>query len=91
MECKTYRLCGHSRSDPLTYRSKEEEAMWREKEPIGRLAAHLKELELATDESLEQIESEVLAVVDEAVAYAESSPDPEATDALRHVFYEGEA
>ena len=91
MECKTYRLCGHSRSDPLTYRSKEEEAVWREKEPIGRLAAHLKELELATDESLEQIESEVLAVVDEAVAYAESSPDPEATDALQHVFYEGEA
>jgi len=90
MECKTYRLCGHSRSDPLTYRSKEEEALWKEKEPIGRLASRLKELGLATDEELERIEQEVLAVVDEAVAYAEASPDPEATDALQHVFYEGE-
>ena len=54
------------------------------------LATHLKELGLATEETLNEIESEVIAVVDEAVAYAESSPDPEATDALRHVFYEGE-
>ena len=91
MECKTYRLCGHSRSDPLTYRPKEEEALWREKEPIGLLAAHLKESGLVTDEKLNQIEEEVIAVVDEAVAYAESSPDPQATDTLKHVFYEEEA
>ena len=88
LECKTYRLCGHSRSDPLTYRPKEEEALWREREPIGRLAATLKALELATDETLEQIEGEVIAVVDEAVAYADASPDPEPADALKHVFYQ---
>ena len=91
MECKTYRLCGHSRSDPLTYRSKEEEALWQEKEPIGRLATRLKELGLATNESLEEIEREVMAVIDDAVAYAESSPDPQPTDALKHVFYGEEA
>jgi TPP-dependent pyruvate/acetoin dehydrogenase alpha subunit len=88
MECETYRLCGHSRSDPRTYRANEEEALWQEKEPIGRLAATLKGLGLATDEKLDQIEEEVVAVVDEAVAYAESSPDPEPTDTLRHVFWE---
>ena len=91
LECKTYRLCGHSRSDPLTYRSKEEEALWREKEPIGRLADRLKERGLATDETLQQIEQEVIALIDEAVAYAESSPDPEPTDTLKHVFYGQEA
>ena len=91
IECKTYRLCGHSRSDPLTYRDKSEEALWREKEPIGRLASHLKEMGLSTDDALNQIEEEVKTLIDEAVAYAESSPDPLPTDALKHVFYGEEA
>ena len=56
LECKTYRLCGHSRSDPRTYRSKEEEAEWATRDPILRLAAHLKAAGLATDESLAQVE-----------------------------------
>ena len=47
LECKTYRLCGHSRSDPRTYRSKEEEAEWATRDPILRLAAQLKEAGLA--------------------------------------------
>ena len=91
LECKTYRLCGHSRSDPLTYRSKEEEAYWRDREPIGRAAARLKELGLADDAQLAEIEGEVKALIDEAVAYAESSPDPAPEDALKHVFFGEEA
>ena len=91
IECKTYRLCGHSRSDPLTYRDKAEEEAWRAKEPNGRLANQLKALGLTTDETLGQIEQEVIARIDEAVAYAESSPEPAPTDALKHVFCAGEA
>lgn len=87
IECKTYRLCGHSRSDPRTYRSKEEEAMWEAKDPITRLGERLKEMDLATDETLAAIEQEVTALIDEAVAFAEESPQPEPTDALKHVFY----
>jgi pyruvate dehydrogenase E1 component alpha subunit len=89
LECKTYRLCGHSRSDPLTYRSKEEEAAWREREPITRLAAQLKAASAATDDDLARIEQEVTAQIDDAVAYADASPYPLPEDALRHVFYEG--
>jgi TPP-dependent pyruvate/acetoin dehydrogenase alpha subunit len=91
LECKTYRLCGHSRSDPLTYRRKGEEAEWREREPIGRLAARLKAQGLASDETLQRIEQEIVAKIDEAVAYAESGPDPLPSDALKHVFYGQEA
>jgi len=87
VEAKTYRLCGHSRSDPRTYRSKDEEAFWEEKDPIPRLAGRLKALGLAGDESLAALEGEVMALVDDAVRFAEESPPPEPADALRHVFW----
>jgi TPP-dependent pyruvate/acetoin dehydrogenase alpha subunit len=87
IECKTYRLCGHSRSDPRTYRSKEEETEWEAIDPIPRQGAQLKEAGLATDESLTAIEGEVESLVDEAVAFAEESPSPQPTDTLKHVFY----
>lgn len=89
IECKTYRLCGHSRSDPRTYRSKEEEAIWDAKDPIPNLGERLKAMGLATDETLASVEKEVVALVDEAVAFAEESPLPEPSDALRDVFYTG--
>jgi TPP-dependent pyruvate/acetoin dehydrogenase alpha subunit len=87
LECKTYRLCGHSRSDPRTYRTKEEEAHWEAKDPLTRLADQLQQTGLATQGSLAEIEQTVKALIDEAVAFAEASPAPEATDTLKHVFY----
>ena len=78
LECKTYRLCGHSRSDPRTYRSKEEEAEWATRDPIPRLAGHSKEPAPRPTESLAQIEAEVVAAIDDAVAFAESQPIPRA-------------
>jgi TPP-dependent pyruvate/acetoin dehydrogenase alpha subunit len=90
IECKTYRLCGHSRSDPRTYRSKEEEAIWEAKDPIPRLGERLKAMGLATDGALAAIERNVTALIDEAVAFAEESPPPEPTDTLKYVFYSPE-
>jgi TPP-dependent pyruvate/acetoin dehydrogenase alpha subunit len=87
IECKTYRLCGHSRSDPRTYRTKEEETQWEINDPIPRLGERLKETGLATDETLAVIEGEVESLIDEAVAFAEESPSPEPIDTLKHVFY----
>ncbi len=87
LECKTYRQCGHSRSDPRTYRSKEEEQEWAACDPILRLAGQLKAAGLASDESLAAIEGEVAAAIDDAVAFAESSPAPAAEETLEDVFY----
>ncbi len=87
IEAKTYRLCGHSRSDPRTYRSREEEEEWAKRDPIPRLAGRLKELGLATDETLASIEQEVQALIDEAVRFAEESPLPEPEETLQHVFW----
>jgi pyruvate dehydrogenase E1 component alpha subunit len=87
IEAKTYRLCGHSRSDPRTYRTKEEEAEWADLDPLLIAAERLKQAGLATDEALAAVEQEVQAVIDQAVDFAERSPYPDPTDTLKHVFY----
>jgi TPP-dependent pyruvate/acetoin dehydrogenase alpha subunit len=87
VEAKTYRQCGHSRSDPRTYRTREEEALWEARDPIRRLAKRLKDLNLADDTWLAAVESEVEVVVDDAVTFAEASLSPEPEDALKHVFW----
>jgi pyruvate dehydrogenase E1 component alpha subunit len=88
IEAKTYRLCGHSRSDACGYRTREEEAEWREKDPILRLARRLTGKEAVDEAALEEIEQEVTCRIDQAVEFAESSPSPEPEDALLHVFWE---
>jgi pyruvate dehydrogenase E1 component alpha subunit len=87
VEAKTYRQCGHSRSDPRTYRSREEEALWAARDPILRLAERLKARGLADNDDLTAIEQEVETLVDEAVEYAQISPAPEPEEALDHVFW----
>jgi acetoin:2,6-dichlorophenolindophenol oxidoreductase subunit alpha len=91
LECQTYRQCGHSRSDPRGYRSREEEAAWAERDPIAGLAAHLLRAGTATEARLAEVEAEVIAAVDDAVAFAEQSPLPQPEDALLHVYYGEEA
>ncbi len=88
LECLTYRQCGHSRSDPRTYRSKAEEAQWAQRDPIKLQAERLLAASAATEAALAEIENEVGAAVDDAVAFAETSPLPEPTDTLTHVFAE---
>jgi TPP-dependent pyruvate/acetoin dehydrogenase alpha subunit len=87
LECKTYRMVGHSRSDPRTYRSKDEETEWAARDPILRLATHLTAHGQITDALLAEIEAQVAAEIDDAVAFAEASPYPAPADALKHVFW----
>jgi TPP-dependent pyruvate/acetoin dehydrogenase alpha subunit len=89
IECETYRLCGHSRSDACNYRPDDEEAVWREKDPLLVFRRQFSETEgLIPAESLDGVEQEVTAIVDDAVAFAESSPAPAPEDALTHVYWE---
>jgi TPP-dependent pyruvate/acetoin dehydrogenase alpha subunit len=90
IECQTYRMVGHSRTDPRNYRSSEEEAAWQARDPIPHLAQRLKEMGLATDDTLATFEEEVAAEIEDAVSFAEASPYPEPIDTLKHVFYTSE-
>ena len=73
LECRTYRFRAHSMYDPDLYRSKEEIARWRERDPIDLHAARLRERGALDDDALAAIEREADAEIDDAVAFAEAA------------------
>ena len=67
LECRTYRLSGHSRGDPRVYRSREEERDAWTREPLARLAAKIGNKK-ATEEAAQDVEAQIAS----AVAFAEA-------------------
>jgi pyruvate dehydrogenase E1 component alpha subunit len=86
IEAITYRFRGHSMADPEQYRSKDEVAAWRERDPIPAFGQALLAQGAITAEQIEQIDAEAMARVDAAVEFAERSPFP-APDALYDDIY----
>lgn len=86
LECKTYRFGGHSRSDARGYRTKEEEAHWKERDPILRLRNALIAEAGISEAVFDEIENEVKAELDEATEFARTSPDATPEQALEGVY-----
>lgn len=70
IEAETYRMCGHSRSDKLLYRSHDEEEAWKERDPIVLFSRFLVLSGIASEED---IRSASLAVMDEVEAAFEKA------------------
>ncbi|MGN6373624.1 MAG: pyruvate dehydrogenase (acetyl-transferring) E1 component subunit alpha [Solirubrobacteraceae bacterium] len=77
VEAVTYRFRGHSMADPEQYRTKEEVAEWRKRDPIPAFAALLEREGVLDPGAREQIERDALRRVENAVEFAERSPFPE--------------
>jgi pyruvate dehydrogenase E1 component alpha subunit len=88
IEALTYRFRGHSLADPDELRSKEEKEFWFTRDPIKRLAAYLTEQNLADQEELKAIELKIQGVIDDAVQFAESSPEPDPSELYHYIFAE---
>lgn len=86
LEAVTYRFQGHSMGDPERYRTKEEVGEWQEEDPIGIFRNYILENDLAGEDELNQIESDVEDEVQEAVEFAEESPEPEWEDLVNVVY-----
>ena len=84
LECKTYRFLGHSRGDPPygPYRTKEEVDSWKKRDPRLLL---IKQGGLSPEE-IERIDKEVAEAIEEAVRYADASPQPDIKVALEDVY-----
>ncbi len=85
IEAKTYRHCGHSKSDPCKYRTKEEEKQWKDKDCIAFLRQYLMAEGLSND-MLQGIENEIEKEVEDALAVAGSREDTPEHYALEGVY-----
>jgi len=85
IEAQTYRLWGHMMGDPEVYRTKEQVAEARTREPIARLGKRLNSMGL-DDAALALLESRASETIADALAFAQRSPEPEPEQAFQDVF-----
>ena len=86
IECQAYRWYGHSRSDPRKYRTKEEEAAWRARDPIPNFAAWLVEKGICTQAEVDGVEEQAEGAIDVATEFALNSPMPPAEEVEKFVY-----
>jgi pyruvate dehydrogenase E1 component alpha subunit len=88
IECLTYRWRAHNeqRGNPADPRPPEEVDTAHQHDPIAGFASTLLAQRLATDATLKEIQGEVEAAVQAAIAFAKASPLPRPEDALLDVF-----
>jgi pyruvate dehydrogenase E1 component alpha subunit len=78
IEARTYRYMGHSMADPIHghYRTKDELEEQKQQDPISRLRDQLREAGLLDDTAWDALVSEIDDEVDDAVTFADESPEP---------------
>jgi pyruvate dehydrogenase E1 component alpha subunit len=86
LEVMTYRFRGHSMGDPERYRKQEEVHKWQENDPIGIYRRKLIEAGIASDAELDAQDTEGEKVVEEAVQFAENSPEPSLEDLYSDIY-----
>ena len=86
LELRTYRFRAHSTADPELYRTKEEVAEWKRRDPIGLFTARLQSAGLLSAADLASLEASVAAEIAEAVGLAEAGPWEPVEDLTRDVY-----
>ncbi|MGH2840227.1 MAG: pyruvate dehydrogenase (acetyl-transferring) E1 component subunit alpha [Solirubrobacteraceae bacterium] len=76
VEAVTYRFRGHSMADPEEYRTKEQVDEWRKRDPIAVFGDELVAAGILDEDERERMDRETVERVDEAVAFADTSPFP---------------
>jgi len=90
LEFKTYRYRGHSMSDPQKYRTKEEVAEWKQRDPIELIKDRMLTNNVVTEEELAAIDAKIKVAVDESVQFAEESPWPKPEEAFEDIYVQAD-
>jgi pyruvate dehydrogenase E1 component alpha subunit len=88
IECKTFRMTGHSAHDAADYVPPELKEEWALRDPISSLEKRIVEEDWATPGEVEHLYAEIRKELDAAVEWAEKSPYPDASELMDNV-YEG--
>jgi len=86
LECKTFRMTGHSAHDAADYVPKDMWREWGKLDPITRLEARMLDCGWAGQSELDELHVRIRSKVDEAVALAEDSPYPDPAELLDGVY-----
>jgi pyruvate dehydrogenase E1 component alpha subunit len=86
LEVLTYRYRGHSMSDPAKYRTPEELESYKKQDPIVIQKSRMIESGTFTDSDFSAIDAEFKSVCDEAVRFAEDSPEPDPSALYQDVY-----
>ena len=87
LECKTYRFQGHYVGDPGTaYRLPQEVEDWKQRDPIPTFAQRIVAEGLITAAELQAIDAAVQRELEDAIQFAEASPEPDLEDALQDIY-----
>ncbi len=89
LEVQTYRYRGHSMSDPARYRTREEvQAMRSQHDCIDNARHHLETMGVE-DAAFKAIDDEVKAIIQDAADFAQTSPEPDASELFTDILLEG--
>jgi pyruvate dehydrogenase E1 component alpha subunit len=88
VEARTYRFRGHSMRDPAgaVYRTKDEVEREKLRDPIVLFRERALKARWLSDNDVREIEKSVNDLVDEAVAFADASPEPPESELLTDIF-----
>lgn len=86
IEAVTYRYRGHSMSDPDDYRTKREEKIWKERDPIIRLAKQMRDRAVISPDDLKELQESIHEQVDAAVTFADNSSWPEQEELMKDIY-----
>jgi len=88
IECKTFRMTGHSAHDDAGYVPEVLFKEWELKDPISRYRQYLVEHGILRQDEIEAMQTDAVREIDGAVEWAEKSPYPEPEDCLNGVYSE---
>jgi pyruvate dehydrogenase E1 component alpha subunit len=89
IESVTYRFRGHSMADPARYRGRDEEEQWKStRDPIVLFERKLQEAGVLRDEDISANEARADETVEDAVRFANESPDPTVDELYQNVTIE---
>ncbi len=86
IEYRTYRFRAHSMYDAELYRTKDEVAQWKQRDPIASFEQYLRANGSLHADEVQKVETAITAEIEEAVAFAEAAPWEPIEDLTKDVY-----